>query len=170
MLTPRRFLSLRSQDLAAEHESAVAVLPRRGQMPRNANAGMPGGRGLSMNDASDHLGGDRNENPDRYLVVLGAAAADLWSNWPQELQHTLFERAIILGHKASATRACASNWPSSCTTTTPAPSRADRARRRRRPGSQVVIAAAALRFLARRRAQKVDPPSWTMEKHQNGLA
>jgi hypothetical protein len=68
-------------------------------MPRNANAGMPGGRGLSMNDASDHLGGDRNENPDRYLVVLGAAAADLWSNWPQELQHTLFERAIILGHK-----------------------------------------------------------------------
>jgi hypothetical protein len=54
---------------------------------------------ISMNDASDHLGGDRNENPDRYLVVLGAAAADLWSNWPQELQHTLFERAIILGHK-----------------------------------------------------------------------
>jgi hypothetical protein len=54
---------------------------------------------ISMNDASDHLGGDRNENPDRYLVVLGTAAADLWSNWPQELQHTLFERAIILGHK-----------------------------------------------------------------------
>ena len=52
-----------------------------------------------MNDASDHIGGDRNENPDRYLVVLGAAAADLWSNWPQELQHTLFERAVVLGHK-----------------------------------------------------------------------
>ena len=52
-----------------------------------------------MNDASDHLGGDRSENPDRYLVVLGAAAADLWSNWPQELQHALFERAVVLGHK-----------------------------------------------------------------------
>ena len=24
---------------------------------------------------------------------------DLWSNWPQELQHTLFERAVVLGHK-----------------------------------------------------------------------
>jgi hypothetical protein len=58
-----------------------------------------GGRGSSMNDASDHIGGDRNENSDRYLVVLGAAAADLWSNWPQELQHKLFERAIVLGHK-----------------------------------------------------------------------
>jgi hypothetical protein len=58
-----------------------------------------GGRGSSMIDASDHIGGDRNENSDRYLVVLGAAAADLWSNWPQELQHKLFERAIVLGHK-----------------------------------------------------------------------
>ena len=53
-----------------------------------------------MNDASDHIGGDRNENSDRYLVVLvSVAAADLWSNWPQELQHKLFERAIVLGHK-----------------------------------------------------------------------
>jgi hypothetical protein len=58
-----------------------------------------GGRGSSMNDASDHIGGDGNENSDRYLVVLGAADADLWSNWPQELQHKLFERAIVLGHK-----------------------------------------------------------------------
>ena len=76
-----------------------------------------------MNDASDHIGGDRNENPDRYLVVLRAAAADLWSN-----------------------------WPSSCTTTTPVPSRADRAQRRPRP-EPVVIALAALRFVARRRAE-----------------
>jgi hypothetical protein len=51
-----------------------------------------------MNDASDRIGGD-GENPDRYLRALGAAAADLWSDWPQELQHQLFERAVILGHK-----------------------------------------------------------------------
>jgi glucose-6-phosphate-specific signal transduction histidine kinase len=35
----------------------------------------------------------------RYLLVLGAAAADLWSNLPQELQHALFERAVLLGHQ-----------------------------------------------------------------------
>lgn len=37
---------------------------------------------------------------DRYLLVLGAAAAELWSHLPQELQHTLFERAVVLGHKS----------------------------------------------------------------------
>lgn len=36
--------------------------------------------------------------PERYLLVLGAAAADLWSHLPQELQQSLFERAIVLGH------------------------------------------------------------------------
>ena len=35
----------------------------------------------------------------RYFLVLGAAAADLWSDLPQDLQHTLFERAVVLGHK-----------------------------------------------------------------------
>ena len=35
----------------------------------------------------------------RYLLVLGAAAADLWSQLPQDLQHTLFERAVVLGHR-----------------------------------------------------------------------
>jgi hypothetical protein len=38
--------------------------------------------------------------PDRYLLVLGAAAADLWSDLPQELQQSLFERAVVLGHKS----------------------------------------------------------------------
>jgi hypothetical protein len=51
-----------------------------------------------MNDVSDRIGAD-GENPDRYFQVLGAAAADLWSAWPQELQHELFERAVVLGHK-----------------------------------------------------------------------
>jgi hypothetical protein len=36
----------------------------------------------------------------RYFLVLGAAAAELWSHLPQELQHTLFERAIVLGHQS----------------------------------------------------------------------
>jgi hypothetical protein len=40
-----------------------------------------------------------NESPARYLLVLGTAAADLWSTLPQELQHALFERAIVLGHQ-----------------------------------------------------------------------
>jgi len=40
-----------------------------------------------------------DENGARYFLVLGAAAADLWSHLPQELQHTLFERAVELGHK-----------------------------------------------------------------------
>jgi hypothetical protein len=39
-----------------------------------------------------------NDNAARYFLVLGAAAADLWSELPQEIQHTLFERAVVLGH------------------------------------------------------------------------
>jgi hypothetical protein len=35
----------------------------------------------------------------RFFLVLGAATADLWSDLPQELQHTLFERAVLLGHQ-----------------------------------------------------------------------
>jgi hypothetical protein len=50
-----------------------------------------------MSGTSDHVAGDKN--PDRYFLVLGAAAADLWSALPQELQHSLFERAVVLGHK-----------------------------------------------------------------------
>jgi hypothetical protein len=41
----------------------------------------------------------RNEDSDRYFLVLGTAAADLWSDLPHELQQSLFERAIVLGHK-----------------------------------------------------------------------
>jgi hypothetical protein len=35
----------------------------------------------------------------RYLLVLGTAAADLWSELPHKLQQTLFERAVLLGHQ-----------------------------------------------------------------------
>jgi hypothetical protein len=40
-----------------------------------------------------------NDVAARYFLVLGAAAAELWSELPQELQHTLFERAVVLGHQ-----------------------------------------------------------------------
>jgi hypothetical protein len=40
-----------------------------------------------------------NDIAARYFLVLGAAAADLWSELPQELQQLLFERAVALGHQ-----------------------------------------------------------------------
>jgi hypothetical protein len=50
-----------------------------------------------MNETSAYIA--RNNNADRYFFVLGAAAADLWGTLPQELQHSLFEQAVVLGHK-----------------------------------------------------------------------
>lgn len=40
-----------------------------------------------------------DENQARYFLVLGAAAAELWSHLPHELQQMLFERAVLLGHR-----------------------------------------------------------------------
>jgi glucose-6-phosphate-specific signal transduction histidine kinase len=40
-----------------------------------------------------------NDIAGRYFLVLGAAAADLWSELPQDLQQQLFERAVLLGHQ-----------------------------------------------------------------------
>jgi len=51
-----------------------------------------------MSGTSDDVAGGRNA--ERYFLVLGAAAADLWSDLPQELQQSLFERAVVLGHKS----------------------------------------------------------------------
>ena len=47
-------------------------------------------------------GSDRvlNDFAARYLLVLGTAAADLWSELPQDWQHKLFERAVLLGHRS----------------------------------------------------------------------
>jgi hypothetical protein len=50
-----------------------------------------------MQTESDRISGD--DNPARYFLVLGAATAELWGELPQELQQTLFERAVVLGHK-----------------------------------------------------------------------
>jgi len=41
-----------------------------------------------------------DNQPARYFLVLGAAAADLWSDLPQDMQEKLFERAVLLGHKS----------------------------------------------------------------------
>jgi hypothetical protein len=40
-----------------------------------------------------------NDDSARYFGVLGVAAADLWSELPQDLQQVIFERAVALGHK-----------------------------------------------------------------------
>jgi len=40
-----------------------------------------------------------NDNMERFTHVLGVAALDLWSALPQEVQHQLFERAVLVGHK-----------------------------------------------------------------------
>jgi hypothetical protein len=41
-----------------------------------------------------------NDSAARYFRALGAATAEMWSELPQELQHTLFEHAVVLGHKS----------------------------------------------------------------------
>lgn len=40
-----------------------------------------------------------DETSARYFLALGAAAADMWGHLPHELQHLLFERAVVLGHQ-----------------------------------------------------------------------
>ena len=50
-----------------------------------------------MPPPSEHITPD--ENAARYFLVLGAATADIWGELPHDLQHTLFERAVLLGHK-----------------------------------------------------------------------
>jgi len=40
-----------------------------------------------------------NENIERFAEALGLAALDLWSELPQEIQHSLFEQAVVRGHK-----------------------------------------------------------------------
>jgi hypothetical protein len=50
-------------------------------------------------NANRHSGHPVNDGAARYFSVLGAAAADLWSRLPNDLQHELFERAVLLGHQ-----------------------------------------------------------------------
>jgi hypothetical protein len=54
----------------------------------------------SKTPQSESLQSADEETADRYFRVLGASAADLWSDLPQELQQAVFERAVVLGHKS----------------------------------------------------------------------
>jgi hypothetical protein len=36
---------------------------------------------------------------ERYFSALGAAVVTLWGDLPQEIQHALFERAVMLGQR-----------------------------------------------------------------------
>jgi hypothetical protein len=36
---------------------------------------------------------------ERFVEALGLAALDLWSELPHEVQHALFERAVLRGHR-----------------------------------------------------------------------
>jgi hypothetical protein len=38
--------------------------------------------------------------PERHFLALGAAAAYLWRHLPPELQRSLFERVVVLGHQS----------------------------------------------------------------------
>jgi len=51
-----------------------------------------------MSGRTNPIGATQNDN--RYFLVLGAAVTDLWGKLPQSLQHLVFERAIVLGHKS----------------------------------------------------------------------
>ena len=37
---------------------------------------------------------------DHFAHVLGCALIEAWSDLPQEIQERIFERAVVLGHKA----------------------------------------------------------------------
>lgn len=41
-----------------------------------------------------------NHTIERYAEALGLAALDLWSTLPPEIQHRLFEQAVLRGHKS----------------------------------------------------------------------
>jgi hypothetical protein len=40
-----------------------------------------------------------NDGIERFAQALGLAVLDLWGELPQELQHRLFEQAVLRGHK-----------------------------------------------------------------------
>ena len=39
-----------------------------------------------------------NENRNRFALALGEAVLDAWGNLPQEIQQSLFEKAVVCGH------------------------------------------------------------------------
>jgi hypothetical protein len=41
-----------------------------------------------------------NDGIERFAQALGLAALDLWSELPPDIQHRLFEQAVVRGHKS----------------------------------------------------------------------
>jgi hypothetical protein len=42
----------------------------------------------------------QGQDGDRMARVLGAALIQTWSELPRDIQETLFERAVVLGHRS----------------------------------------------------------------------
>lgn len=40
-----------------------------------------------------------NATDERFAQILGGALISVWSDLPVEIQHQVFERAILLGHR-----------------------------------------------------------------------
>lgn len=40
-----------------------------------------------------------DQNIGRFVEAFGLAVLDLWGSLPQEIQHDLFEQAVLRGHK-----------------------------------------------------------------------
>jgi hypothetical protein len=51
----------------------------------------------ALDGGTDEVAMTENE---RYAEALGLAALDLWSTLPAEIQHRLFEQAVLRGHKS----------------------------------------------------------------------
>jgi hypothetical protein len=41
-----------------------------------------------------------SDNERRFVPLLGSAALHLWAELPQEVQRSLFEHAIVIGHRS----------------------------------------------------------------------
>jgi hypothetical protein len=39
---------------------------------------------------------------ERFALVLGSAVIEAWGTLPQDVQHQLFEKALVAGHKSEA--------------------------------------------------------------------
>lgn len=64
--------------------------------PAGTGAADGEGEDSGMDKPSDQV---VNDIAGRYFLMLGAAAADLWSELPHDLQQAIFERAVALGHQ-----------------------------------------------------------------------
>ena len=80
--------------MKAPREPSKATLDRIPDMTgRDGAIDFAAKESTAEHEVSDHDG-------DRFRRVMGAAAIDLWSDLPQAIQEQMFERAVLLGHRA----------------------------------------------------------------------